>query len=133
MNDGMGKYVAAEVIKLMVQRDIKIKAAEILVLGITFKENCPDVRNTKAIDVINNLKAYGAQLTVYDPWASPEEVKKEFGLDVVGQLPENKYAAIILAVSHRQFLEIDLRRLLKKDGVLYDVKGVLDCKVEGRL
>ncbi len=133
MNDGMGKYVASEVIKLMVQRDMKIKAADILVLGITFKENCPDVRNTKAIDVINNLKAYGTELTVFDPWASQEEVKKEFGLGIVRTLPNKKYAAIILAVSHRQFLQIDLRGLLKEDGVLYDVKSVLTCKVEGRL
>lgn len=133
MNDGMGKYVASEVIKLMVQRDMKIKAANILVLGITFKENCPDVRNTKAIDVVNNLKAYGTQLTVFDPWASQEEVKNEFSLDIVSTLPSEKYAVIILAVSHRQFLQIDLRRLLKKDGVLYDVKSFLTCKVEGRL
>ncbi|SDE76914.1 UDP-N-acetyl-D-galactosamine dehydrogenase [Pricia antarctica] len=133
MNDGMGKYVASEIIKLMVQRDMKIKAADILVLGITFKENCPDVRNTKAIDVINNLKAYGAQLTVFDPWASQEEVKKEFGLEIVKTLPNKKYAAIVLAVSHNQFLKIDLRSLLKEEGVLYDVKGVLKCKVEGKL
>lgn len=133
MNDGMGKYVASEVIKLMVQRDIKIKNADILVLGITFKENCPDVRNTKAIDVINNLKAYGSQLTVFDPWASQEEVKKEFDLDITNTLPDKKYAAIVLAVSHRQFLELDLRSLLREDGVLYDVKSVLDCKVEGKL
>ena len=133
MNDGMGKYVASEIIKLMVQRDIKIKAADILVLGITFKENCPDVRNTKAIDVINNLKAYGAQLTVFDPWASQEEVKKEFDLDIVNTLPDKKYAAIVLAVSHKQFLGLDLRSLLKEDGVLYDVKGVLKCEVEGKL
>src|SRR5680860_19090 len=133
MNDGMGKYVASEIIKLMVQRDMKIKAADILILGITFKENCPDVRNTKAIDVINNLKAYGTQLTVFDPWASQEEVKKEFGLDILNTLPDKKYAAIVLAVSHRQFLEIDLRSLLKEDGVLYDVKSVLKCEVEGKL
>src|SRR5680860_105502 len=133
MNDSMGKYVALEVIKLMVQRDTKIKDADILVLGITFKENCPDVRNTKAIDVINNLKAYGTQLTVFDPWSSQEEVKKEFGLDILNTLPDKKYAAIVLAVSHKQFLEIDLRSLLKEDGVLYDVKSVLKCEVEGKL
>lgn len=133
MNDGMGKYVASEVIKLMVQRDTKIKNANILVLGITFKENCPDVRNTKAIDVINNLKAYGTQITIYDPWASQEEVKKEFDLDIVDTMPHKKYAAIVLAVSHKQFLKIDLRSLLQEDGVLYDVKSVLDCKVEGKL
>ena len=133
MNDSMGKYVSSEVIKLMVQRDMKIKAADILVLGITFKENCPDVRNTKAIDVITSLKAYGTQLTVFDPWASQEEVKKEFDLDIVNTLPDKKYSVIVLAVSHKQFLDMDLRNLLKEEGVLYDVKSVLDCQVEGKL
>jgi len=133
MNDGMGKYVASEVIKLMVQRDIKIKNADILILGITFKENCPDVRNTKAIDVIKNLKSYGSQITVHDPWASEEEVKKEFDLDIVKSIPNKKYAAIVLAVSHKEFLELDLRSLLQEDGVLYDVKSILECKVEGKL
>ena len=133
MNDGMGKYVASEVIKLMVQREIKIKNANILVLGITFKENCPDVRNTKAIDVIENLKSYGSQITVYDPWASEEEVKMEFDLDIVKTLPNKQYAAIVLAVSHKEFLQLDLRSLLQEDGVLYDVKSILECKVEGKL
>lgn len=133
VNDSMGKYVASEVIKLMVQRDIKIKGADILVLGITFKENCPDVRNTKAIDVITNLKTYGCKLTVYDPWASTEEVREEFGLEILTKTPKDKYEAIVLAVSHRQFLQIDLRKLLKKGGVLYDVKSILKCKVEGKL
>jgi len=133
INDGMGKYVASEVIKLMVQRDLKIKNADILILGITFKENCPDVRNTKAIDVITNLKAYGTQITVYDPWASNSEVKHEFGLDIVDTLPQKKYSGIVLAVSHKEFLEIDLRSLLQEDGVLYDVKNVLTCQVEGKL
>ena len=133
MNDSMGKYVSSEVIKLMVQRDMKIKAADILVLGITFKENCPDVRNTKAIDVINSLKAYGTQLTVFDPWASQEEVKKEFDLDIVNTLPDKKYSAIVLAVSHKQFLKMDLRNLLAEGGILYDVKSVLECQVEGKL
>ncbi|MDT7830218.1 nucleotide sugar dehydrogenase [Pricia sp. S334] len=133
MNDGMGKYVASEIVKLMVQRDMKIKGADILILGITFKENCPDVRNTKAIDVINSLKAYGSQVTVFDPWASKEEVKKELGLDIVNALPNKKYAAIVLAVSHRQFLDIDLRNLLDQGGILYDVKNVLTCEVDGKL
>jgi len=133
MNDSMGKYVASEVIKLMVQRDTKIKNAHLLVLGITFKENCPDVRNTRAIDVINNLKSYGTQITVYDPWASKEEVKKIFGLDIIDFLPNKKFAAIILAVAHKQFLDLDLRSLLKSNGVLYDVKSMLRCEVEGKL
>jgi UDP-N-acetyl-D-galactosamine dehydrogenase len=133
INDSMGNYVASEVIKLMVWRDIKIKKAEILVLGITFKENCPDVRNTRTIDVIDSLKAYGAQLTVYDPWASKEEVKHELGLDLIDKLPDKKFSAIVLAVSHRQFLNIDIRSMLKKGGVLYDVKSILKCEVDGKL
>ncbi|MGP1993440.1 nucleotide sugar dehydrogenase [Zobellia laminariae] len=133
MNDGMGKYVASEIIKLMVQREIKIKNSKMLVLGITFKENCPDVRNTKAVDVITNLKSYGANLSIYDPWASKEIVEKEYGLQILNQVPDESYDTIILAVSHDQFLDIDLRSMLNNNGVLYDVKGILKCKVEGRL
>jgi UDP-N-acetyl-D-galactosamine dehydrogenase len=133
MNDGMGKYVASEVIKLMVINDIKVRKAKILVLGVTFKENCPDVRNTKAVDVINNLKSYGADVTVYDPWVSPEVVMREYQLDTADQLPSEKYEAIVLTVAHKKFLELDLRSMLVENGVLYDVKGILKCKVEGRL
>ncbi|SHJ38328.1 nucleotide sugar dehydrogenase [Pseudozobellia thermophila] len=133
MNDGMGKYVASEVVKLMVQKDIKIKGSKMLVLGITFKENCPDVRNTKAVDVITNLKSYGAEIHIYDPWASKEEVNEEYGLQIVNQVPDEKFDTIVLAVAHKEFLNIDLRALLNENGVLYDVKGILKCKVEGRL
>ncbi|MDO6518272.1 nucleotide sugar dehydrogenase [Zobellia uliginosa] len=133
MNDGMGKYVASEVIKLMVQREIKIKGAKMLVLGITFKENCPDVRNTKAVDVITNLKSYGANISIFDPWASKEEVEEEYGLQIVNQVPNEKYDTIVLAVAHNEFLNIDLRALLNENGVLYDVKGILKGKVDGRL
>ncbi|MGI9550954.1 MAG: nucleotide sugar dehydrogenase [Aurantibacter sp.] len=133
MNDGMGKHVASEVIKLMVQKDIKVKNSNILVLGITFKENCPDVRNTKAVDVINNLQSYGADITIYDPWASPEEVSHEYGLQTVSKLPGGTYEAIVLTVAHKEFLKIDLRSMLSKSGILYDVKGILTCDVEGRL
>lgn len=133
MNDGMGKYVAGEIVKLMVQKDIRVKGAKILVLGITFKENCPDVRNTKAVDVIQNLLSYGSTVTIYDPWASPEEVQQEYGLETVTALPEGNYDAIVLAVSHKAFLDIDLRAKLNFNGVLYDIKGFLSCKVEGRL
>ena len=125
MNDGMGKYVAAEVVKLMVQQDIKVKGADILVLGITFKENCPDVRNTKAVDVINNLVSYGANVDILDPWASPEEVKHEYRLDTQKKLPNKKFDAVVLTVAHKEFLKMDLKSLLKDDGVLYDVKGIL--------
>ena len=133
VNDSMGQYVASEVIKLMVQNDIRIKGANILALGITFKENCPDVRNTKAVDVINQLKSYGTQVTVYDPWASPEEVKHEYGLQTTKQLPEGKFDAIVLTVSHNEFLQENLKILLNPNGVLYDVKGVLKGSVNGRL
>lgn len=133
MNDGMGKYVASEVVKLMVQRDIKVKGSKILVLGITFKENCPDVRNTKAVDVINNLGSYGAEITIYDPWASPTEVKHEYGLDTTKTAPNDKYDAIVLTVAHKEFLKMNLRKMLSKKGVLYDVKGVLKECVDARL
>ena len=133
MNDTMGKYVASEVVKLMVNKDIKIKGSNILVLGITFKENCPDVRNTKAVDVINNLASYGSKVTVYDPWASPKEVAHEYGLVVTNSLPEQKYDAIVLTVAHKEFLSLKLQNLLADPGVIYDVKGILTEGVDGRL
>ena len=133
MNDGMGKYVASELVKLMVQRDIKVKGSSILVLGITFKENCPDVRNTKAVDVIDNLQSYGTNVTVVDPWASPEEVKHEYSMDTTKEIPNGKYDAIVLAVAHKEFLQMNLRSLLNKNGVLYDVKGILKERVDARL
>ena len=126
LNDGMGKYVASEVIKLMVQKDIRIKDSKILVLGITFKENCPDVRNTGAINVIRNIQNYGLSVDVFDPWASSEEVKDEYGIELMTQKPEGPYDAVVLCVSHNEFLEIDLSRLRKPKSVLYDVKGVLE-------
>lgn len=133
MNDGMGKYVASEIIRLMVQKDIKIKNAKVLVLGITFKENCPDVRNTKAVDVISNLQSYGTELTIFDPWASIDEVQEEYGYHITNHIPNETFDTIVLAVAHKEFLEIDLRSKLQPNGVLYDVKGILTCKVEGRL
>lgn len=133
VNDSMGEYVASEVIKLMVKSDIKIKNAKILVLGITFKENCPDVRNTKAVDVINQLKSYGTDLTIYDPWANPEEVKHEYNLETVKELPSTAFDAIVLTVAHSEFLNKNLKTLLNPNGVLYDVKGILKEGVNGRL
>ena len=133
MNDGMGKYVASEVIKIMVHKDIKIKGSKILVLGVTFKENCPDVRNTKAVDVINNLKSYGADVTVFDPWASPNEVKHEYNLVTTKEMPKGKYDAVVLTVAHQEFLQMGLRAMLSKNGVLYDVKGIIKERVDARL
>tara|TARA_R110000764_G_scaffold28677_2_gene67527 strand:+ start:2922 stop:4205 length:1284 start_codon:yes stop_codon:yes gene_type:complete len=133
MNDGMGKYVASEVVKLMVQNDIKVKGADILVLGITFKENCPDVRNTKAVDVINNLSSYGAEVDIYDPWASAEEVMHEYKLTASKELADKKFDAIVLTVAHNQFLSLNFDKLLKTNGVVYDVKGFIPEIANGKL
>ncbi len=133
VNDGMGQYVASEVVKLMVQNDIKIKHAKVLALGITFKENCPDVRNTKAVDVINQLRSFGTDVTIYDPWANPDEVMHEYGLNTTKVLPKDKFNAIVLTVAHKEFLSENLKSLLTPDGILYDVKGVLKEDTDGRL
>ncbi|SFD07885.1 nucleotide sugar dehydrogenase [Algibacter pectinivorans] len=133
VNDGMGQYVASEIIKLMVKNDIRIKGAKVLALGITFKENCPDVRNTKAVDVISQLASFGTAITIYDPWANPEEVKHEYNLKTTRDLPQEKYDAIVLTVAHKEFLDINFKALLNTNGVLYDVKGVLKEGVTGRL
>ncbi len=133
VNDGMGQYVASEVVKLMIQKDTKIKTAKVLVLGITFKENCPDVRNTKVVDLIEHLESYGPAVTVYDPWAEKEEVQREFGLTLTKELPSEKYDAIVLTVAHERLLALELRDMLKPAGILYDVKSVLQCEVDGRL
>ena len=133
MNDSMGEYVASEVIKLLVKNDVKIKHAKILVLGITFKENCPDVRNTRVVDVIRNFKEFETEVTVFDPWANPNEVKKEYGIETVKNMPQNKFDGIILSVAHKEFLDIDFNKYLNKNGVIYDVKGVLKCEVHGKL
>ena len=133
VNDSMGQYVASEVIKLMSQKDIRIKDANILVLGITFKENCPDVRNTKVVDVINQLKSFGTQVTIYDPCANIDEVKKEYGLTTLNKLPNSLFDAVVITVAHKEFLNCDLQSLLKPNSVLYDVKSILKTKVDGRL
>ncbi len=133
MNDSMGQYVASEVVKLMLQHDIKVKGAELLVLGITFKENCPDVRNTKVVDVIKNLKEYGVNITIYDPLANPDEVKHEYDLITSMSLPNKKFDTIVLAVAHKEFLSEDLEILKAKNAVVYDVKGVLGSKCDKKL
>lgn len=128
MNDSMGEYVASEVIKLMIKNDLKIKQTDILILGITFKENCPDVRNTKVVDVARSLQSYGLNVDIFDPWAAPEEVHEEYGLTTSQKLPNKKYSAIILAVAHSNYMGLDTDSLLLEDGVIYDVKGVLRGK-----
>ncbi len=133
MNDGMGHYIASEVVKLMVQNDIRVKGSKILALGITFKENCPDVRNTKAVDLITNLRSYGSDVTVYDPWAPPGAVRTEYGMDSSKERPCGKYDAIVLTVAHTEFLDMDLGEMLAENGVVYDVKGVLGQHVDARL
>ena len=133
VNDSMGHYVASEVIKLMVQNDVQIKGANILVLGITFKENCPDVRNTKVVDVIQQLGSYGTQISIYDPWADPQQVKHEFGLTTSKEQPKNTFDAVVLAVAHQEFLNLNLKAFLNTNGVLYDVKGISNEHIDGRL
>jgi UDP-N-acetyl-D-glucosamine/UDP-N-acetyl-D-galactosamine dehydrogenase len=133
LNDSMGEYVASQVIKLMIKKGVTINGAEILLLGITFKENCPDVRNTRIVDVIHALKDYGVKITTFDPWASPEEVEHEYNLKTTKNVPIQKYDAIILGVAHNEFLSLDLNALKKPLSVLYDVKGILKENVDGRL
>lgn len=133
LNDGMGNYVAGEVVKLMIQRDIKVKGSSILVLGITFKENCPDVRNTKAVDVIKDLMSYGADVQIYDPWADPDEVMHEYGLATLNEEPEQAFDSVVLVVAHNVYKELDISSKLKPNGIVYDVKGILQEGVDGRL
>jgi len=133
LNDDMGKYVAGEVVKLMMKRSLPVLGSNVLMLGITFKENCPDIRNTRAIDVYEELKSYNVNVDVYDPWASSAEVNTEFGISLV-QKPDKKYHAIILTVAHKEFLEENWRNAILEGGILYDVKGILDVEsIDARL
>ena len=133
LNDSMGKYAAGEVIKLMMKRSLPVLGSNVLMLGITFKENCPDIRNTRAIDVFEELRSYNVNVDVYDPWANSTEVQDEYGFELI-EKPNKKYHAVILTVGHKEFLIQDLRTLLTDDGILYDVKGVLDMNtVDARL
>ncbi len=125
LNDGMGAYVANQTIKCMNKKGVLVKGAKILILGITFKENCPDIRNTKVVDIYHTLEEYTRRITVYDPWAHPDQVMHEYGVEVTATLPEDRYDAVILAVAHKEFLGLDVRSLVKEGGVIYDVKGVL--------
>jgi UDP-N-acetyl-D-galactosamine dehydrogenase len=128
VNDGMGKYVATEVVKLMMRKDIKVIGSKVLIMGFTFKEDCPDVRNTKVIDIYNELKNFDIEVDVFDPWANPEEVLHEYGITILNHKSEANYAAIILAVAHNEFKELDFRSMIP-NGVLYDVKGVLSKEI----
>ena len=135
INDTMGEYIANRVVKCMIKKDVPVKNAEVLVLGFTFKENCPDVRNTKVGDVVRVLKDYGINVSVYDPWARAEEVRDEYGIELTGSLSKGrKYDVIVLAVAHKEFLELDIPSLVSENHVVYDVKGCLNPEwVDDRL
>jgi len=138
INDNMGFYVATEIIKLMIQKRIQVADAEILVMGLTFKENCPDLRNTRVIDIIQEFKGYGAKVDVYDPWADSKEAKQEYNLDLIRTVPKkNQYDAVVMAVAHRQFCEMsiaEIKAMTKPNSVVYDVKAILPTEIaDGRL
>ena len=134
LNDGMGDYVAQQTIKLMNKKGVVVKDASILILGITFKENCPDIRNTKVVDIFHTLREYTDNITVYDPWANVARVKSEYGISITNTPPVGTFSAIILAVAHREFLALDIQSLMSAQTVIYDVKGVLPRDiVDGRL
>lgn len=137
LNDGMGAYVATEVVKQMLKKDIGVAHSKVLMLGITFKENCPDIRNSRAIDIINELKTYDIVVVVFDPWANKEEVKEEYGIELVTNiqnLQAGEYDAVVLGVAHNAFLELNLANLRKEKSILYDVKGILPKElVDARL
>jgi len=133
LNDSMGEYVASQVVKLMLKNDLKIKNANVLVLGITFKENCPDVRNTKAVDVVKQLQAYETHVDIFDPWANPKEVEHEYNLTSFKEKPSKQYEAIVLCVAHKEFMDLELEPLKTENAVVYDVKGILGDKCDAKL
>jgi UDP-N-acetyl-D-galactosamine dehydrogenase len=128
LNDGMGQFVASEVVRLMIGAGHKVQGTKCLVLGFTFKENCPDVRNTRVIDVVQAIKAFHMEPMVYDPWANPEEVMHEYGITLYNELPQADFGAAILAVAHKEFESLNVREILG-NGIIYDVKGVLPKEV----
>lgn len=133
LNDSMGEYVASQVVKLMIKKGISMHGAQLLMLGIAFKENCPDVRNTKIVDVIASLKEYGIEVTIYDPWVNPDEVLHEYALVTTKELPAVAFDAVVLGVAHDEFLSLNFDSLQKENSVLYDVKGILGKQVDGKL
>jgi UDP-N-acetyl-D-galactosamine dehydrogenase len=133
MNDGMGEYVADQVVKLMLKKGIQVLGSKILILGFTFKENCPDVRNTRVIDIVRTLQQYNAHVTVHDPWANPDVARREYGVEIITLLPQEKFDAVILAVAHDTFMEIDFDTLKNGHTVIYDVKGMLQGNIDGKL
>lgn len=134
MNDGMGEYVAEQFVKLMLKKGIQVLGSKVLILGFTFKENCPDVRNSKVIDIVKTLKEYSIDVTIYDTWANPEIAKHEYGVEVLNELPEGIFDGVVLAVAHKEFESLSLRSIINGKSVVYDVKGVLEEEiVDGRL
>ena len=133
LNDSMGEYVASQIVKLMIKKGISVNGAELLMLGITFKENCPDVRNTKIVDVVKALKEYGILVTIFDPLANADDVIKEYNLVTLNSIPNNKFDAIVLGVSHMEFLELNFSNLQKEKSLIYDIKGVLGTIADNRL
>jgi UDP-N-acetyl-D-galactosamine dehydrogenase len=134
LNDSMGEYVASQVVKLMIKKGIQVNGAELLMLGITFKENCPDVRNTKIVDVVLVLQDYGIKVTIFDSWANPVEVIHEYGLLTTNYLPNHKFDAVVLGVAHNEFIELNLKSIQKDNSILFDVKGILNREeVDGSL
>lgn len=133
LNDSMGDYVASQVVKLMIKKGIKVNGSKILMLGITFKENCPDVRNTKVVDVVSALQDYQTNVTIYDPWANPSEVMHEYGLTTTQLLPNEKFDAVILGVAHKEFLNMNFATLQKETSLLFDVKGILGELADAKL
>lgn len=134
MNDGMGEYAANQTVKLMMKKGIQVLGSNILILGVTFKENCPDVRNTRVVDLYNSLKEYNLNIKVYDPWADYSVVKNHYGIELESKLPEERFDAVVLAVAHDQFKEMDIHSLVNDTHIIYDIKGVLPKDmVDGRL
>ena len=134
LNDGMGAYVANQTIKCMNKKGVMVKNAKVLILGITFKENCPDIRNTKVVDIYHTLREYTPNITVFDPWANADHVFQEYGVTVTNEVPTTKFDAVILAVAHNEFLNMDVKSFAKDGGVIYDVKGILPRDIiDGRL
>jgi UDP-N-acetyl-D-galactosamine dehydrogenase len=134
MNDGMGEYVASQVVKLMIKKKIQIINSSILILGFTFKENCPDVRNTKVIDIYKALNEYNVDVTIFDPWANSKIAENEYGVKVLTELPTNKFDSVILAVAHDKFKDISVKEFLKGEGVVFDIKNFLNKEIiDGRL
>lgn len=133
LNDSMGKYVAEKVVKLMIKKGIQILNSNVLVLGFTFKENCPDVRNTKVIDIVSTLQDYNVNVHIYDPWANPAIAKHEYDVELQNKLPNHKFDGIVMAVAHKEFESLDISSLINGNSVVYDVKGVMKDGFDGKL